>query len=119
LAAGAGYTVGAPNSATGTILNDDLPTLTINDVTFPEGDSGTQSVSFTISLSSPAGPGGVSFDIATADGTATAGSDYVASSLTGVNIPAGATTQVFNVVVNGDLLNESDETFFVNITNVA
>lgn len=119
LAAGAGYTVGAPDSATGTILNDDLPVLTINDVTFPEGDSGTQSVSFTISLSSPAGPGGVSFDIATADGTATAGSDYTASSLTGVNIPAGATTQVFNVVVNGDLLNESGETFFVNITNVA
>ncbi len=118
LAGGAGYVVGAPNSATGTILNDDLPTLAINDVTFSEGDAGTQAITFTISLSSPAGPAGVSFDVATADGTAAAGSDYVASSLTGVTFPAGSSTQTFQVVVNGDLLDEADETFFVNITNV-
>ncbi|MCB1630043.1 MAG: autotransporter outer membrane beta-barrel domain-containing protein, partial [Xanthomonadales bacterium] len=62
LAAGTGYTVGVPNSATGTILNDDLPTLTINDVTASEGNPGTTSVTFTVSLSQPAGPGGVSFD---------------------------------------------------------
>ncbi|WP_425493489.1 putative Ig domain-containing protein [Marilutibacter chinensis] len=118
LAAGAGYTIGTPDSATGTILNDDLPGLTIDDVAFPEGDSGTFSVPFTISLSSPAGPGGVSFDIATADGTATAGSDYIANSLAGQTIPAGSSTYVFNVDVNGDLLNEPTETFFVNVTNV-
>ena len=41
LAAGAGYIVGAPNNATGTILNDDLPNLTINDVTASEGNAGT------------------------------------------------------------------------------
>jgi len=118
LAAGAGYTVGAPASATGTILNDDLPTLVINDVTANEGNAGTTNFIFTVSLSAPAGPGGVTFDIATANGTATAGVDYVASSLTGQTIPAGASTYTFTVLVNGDTLNEPTETFFTNVTNV-
>lgn len=118
LAAGAGYTVGAPASATGTILNDDLPNLTINDVTANEGNAGTTNFTFTVSLSAPAGPGGVGFDIATANGTATAGVDYVASSLTGQTIPAGSSTYTFTVLVNGDTLNEPTETFFVNVTNV-
>ncbi|MDZ3833321.1 MAG: putative Ig domain-containing protein [Sphingopyxis sp.] len=118
LSAGAGYTVGAPNSATGTILNDDLPSLSINDVTISEGNSGTTSFTFTISLSTSAGPGGVTFDIATANGTAIAGSDFVGNSLTGQTIPAGASTYSFTVLVNGDVLNEASETFFVNVVNV-
>ncbi|KRA45202.1 putative Ig domain-containing protein [Pseudoxanthomonas sp. Root630] len=118
LNAGAGYTVGVPNSATGTILNDDLPTLSINDVTQNEGNAGTTNFTFTVSLSAPAGPGGTTFDIATANGTATAGVDYVASSLTAQTIPAGSSTYNFTVQVNGDALNEPSETFFVNVTNV-
>lgn len=118
VAAGTGYTVGAPASATGTILNDDLPNLTINDVTASEGNAGTTSFTFTVSLNAPAGAGGVTFDIATADGTATAGSDYVANSLTGQTIAAGSSTYTFTVLVNGDALNEPGETFFVNVTNV-
>jgi uncharacterized protein YhjY with autotransporter beta-barrel domain len=118
LAAGTGYTVGVPNSATGTILNDDLPNLTINDVTVTEGNSGITNAVFTVSLSAPAGPGGVTFNIATANGTATAGTDYVAQSLTGQTIPAGSSTYTFTVQVNGDLLNEPTETFFVNVTGV-
>ncbi|TNJ32880.1 beta strand repeat-containing protein, partial [Arenimonas terrae] len=118
LAAGAGYTVVAPNSATGTILNDDLPNLAINDVTANEGNAGTTNFTFTVSLSAPAGPGGVTFDIASANGTATAGVDYVANTLTGQTIPAGSSTYTFTVQVNGDALNEPSETFFVNVTNV-
>ena len=119
LAAGTGYNVGAPASATGTILNDDLPTLTINDVTLAEGNAGTSNATFTVSLSAPAGPGGVTFDLASANGTATAGVDYVANTLTGQTIAAGASTYTFTVLVNGDTLNEPTETFFVNVTNVA
>ncbi|MDS1137542.1 beta strand repeat-containing protein, partial [Nitratireductor indicus] len=115
---GSGYTIGAPSSATGTILNDDLGVLTINNATIPEGDSGTQAIPFTISLSSPAGPGGVTFDIATADGTATAGEDYQAKSMVGATIAPGESTYVFSVDVYGDTSNEPNETFFVNITNV-
>jgi large repetitive protein len=118
LAAGAGYTVGVPASATGTILNDDLPNLTINDVTANEGNAGITNFTFTVSLSAPAGPGGVTFDIATANGTATAGVDYVANTLTAQTIPAGSSTYTFTVLVNGDALNEPSETFFVNVTNV-
>lgn len=118
LNAGAGYTVGVPNSATGTILNDDLPNLAINDVTANEGNAGITNFTFTVSLSAPAGPGGVTFDIATANGSATAGIDYVTSSLTGQTIPAGSSTYTFTVQVNGDTANEPSETFFVNVTNV-
>ncbi len=115
---GSGYTIGVPSSATGTILNDDLGTLTINNVTFPENDSGTQAISFTISLSQPAGPGGVTFDIATANGTATAGEDYQAKSIVGATIAPGESTYFFSVNVYGDTSNEPNEWFFVNITNV-
>lgn len=95
-----------------------LPSLTINDVTLSEGNAGTTSFSFTVSLSAPAGAGGVTFDIATANGTATAGVDYAASSLTSQTIPAGSSTYTFTVLGFGDLLNEPTETFFVNVTNV-
>lgn len=101
-----------------TLTVSSLPNLTINNVPANEGNAGTTSFSFTVSLSAPAGPGGVTFDIATANGTATASVDYVASSLTSQTIPAGSSTYFFTVLGNGDLLNEPTETFFVNVTNV-
>ncbi|PZQ18412.1 MAG: autotransporter outer membrane beta-barrel domain-containing protein [Rhodanobacter denitrificans] len=115
---GLGYTVGSTDTATAVIVNDDSPSLSINDVSQNEGNAGTTAFTFTVSLSQAAGPGGVTFDIATADGTATAGSDYVARSLTAQTIPAGSSTYAFTVQVNGDTLNEADETFFVNVGNV-
>ncbi|MGE5249362.1 MAG: lamin tail domain-containing protein, partial [Bacteroidota bacterium] len=92
--------------------------LSINDVSAPEGNSGTTSFDFTVSLSAPAGPGGVAFDIATADGTASSVDDYVANSATGQTIPEGSSSTTFSVLVNGDTAKESDETFYANITNV-
>lgn len=96
------------------------PNLSINDVTQAEGDSGTTTFTFTVSLSSPANAGGVTFDIATADGTATtANNDYVTNSLTGQTIAQGNSSYMFNVTVNGDTTPEPNETFFVNVTNVS
>ena len=95
-----------------------LPNLTINDVSQSEGNTGTTTFTFTVSLSAPAGAGGVTFDIATADNTATQPSDYTAKSLTGQTIPAGSSTYSFDVLVNGDTTFETNETFFVNVTNV-
>ena len=93
--------------------------LSINDVSVLEGNAGTTTAAFTVTLSSPAPTGGVTFDIATSDGTATvADNDYAARSLTGQTIPAGATTYTFAVTVNGDATPEPNETFNVNITNV-
>ncbi|MCU1235317.1 MAG: hypothetical protein JWP63_3284, partial [Candidatus Solibacter sp.] len=95
-----------------------LPSLSINDVSQNEGDAGTTAFTFTVSLSAPAGPAGVTFDIATADNTATSPSDYTANSLTSQTILAGNSTYSFTVLVNGDTTLEPNETFFVNITNV-
>ncbi len=96
-----------------------LPSLSINDVSVNEGDSGTTDAVFTISLSAPAPLGGVAFDIATADGTATVGDDdYVPLAITGMFIPDGQSSVTFTVQVNGDTQVETDETFLVNVTNV-
>ncbi len=103
----------------GTIVNDDVaPNLTINDVSLNEGNAGTTTFTFTVSLSAPAPAGGVTFDIATADSTAVAPGDFTAKTLTGQTIPAGSSTYTFDVLVNGDTTPETDETFFVNVTNV-
>jgi uncharacterized repeat protein (TIGR01451 family) len=119
----ADFASGAPNPRnTATTLapcGPVLPTLSVNDVALAEGNAGTTTFTFTVSLSAPAGPGGVTFDIATADNTATTGdNDYVANSLTGQTIPAGSSTYSFNVLANGDTTVEPTETFFVNVTNV-
>jgi predicted extracellular nuclease len=106
-------------TGTGTIANDDAGVdLNINDISANEGDSGTTSFTFTVSLAGPAPAGGVDFDIATANGTASAGSDYVSQVLTSQNIPAGMTSYTFSVTVNGDTSPEQNETLFVNVTNV-
>ena len=103
----------------GTIVNDDAaPNLTINDVSLNEGNAGTTTFTFTVSLSAPAGVGGVTFDIATADSSATQPSDYTQKTLTGQTIPAGSSTYTFDVLVNGDTSPETNETFFVNVTNI-
>lgn len=102
------------------------PALNINDVTLAEGNPpGTTTFTFAVTLTAPAGPGGVTFDIATADGTAEDANplgeddDYVAQSLTGQSIPMGSTGPYnFSVTVNRDTDVEPNETFFVNVTNI-
>ena len=94
------------------------PTLNINDVTQAEGDSGQTAFNFTVSLSSPAGVGGVTFDASTADGTANAGSDYVGFTNQPFTILEGNSSATVTVQVNGDTTPEPNETFFVNIANV-
>ncbi len=94
------------------------PTLSINDVTQAEGNSGTTNFTFTVSLDSPAGAGGVTFDIATSDGSAATTSDYVAQSLTAQVIPQGSSSYPFTVQVNGDMSPEPNDTFFVTVSNI-
>ncbi len=93
--------------------------VSIDDVSGLEGVSGTTTFSFTISLTEPAPTGGVIFDIATADDTATvADLDYTAGS-DSLTIPEGATTAGFDVGVIGDSTGEVNESFLVEITNIA
>ena len=95
---------------------NDPPSISINDVTHNEGNSGTTTYSFTVSLSSPAPTGGVSFSIATANNTATSGTDYTAKNLTGQSIPAGSSTYSFDVLATGDDTYEATESFYVNVS---
>jgi hypothetical protein len=55
-------------------------------------------------------------NFATANGSATAGSDYLATNGI-VTLAPNETNRTFAVAVFGDLLNEADETFFVNLSN--
>jgi len=105
----------ADSQGIGTITDDDpQPALSINDVSVTEGNAGTTTATFTVSLSAASGRA-VSVNYATANGTATAGSDYVAANGT-VNFTAGQTSQPVAITVNGDVLNEQNETFFVNLS---
>jgi predicted extracellular nuclease len=121
-----GLTFGVGNNANNTAYINSLRggggggvNLSINDVTLTEGNSGTTTATFTVSLTSPAGVGGVTFDIATQDNSATvADNDYVMRSLTAQTIPQNSQTYNFAVTVNGDTNVEPNETFFVNVTNV-
>ena len=101
-----------------TYLADTLPALSISDVSKVETDSGGTPFLFNVQLDAPAPAGGVTFDVATADGTATAGDDYAVLSITGVTIGPGSFAAPITVQVFGDTIPEPDETFFVNITNV-
>ncbi len=110
----------APSSrarALGTIANDDttgtVGNISINDVTITEGNAGTSTATFTVTRTG----GTAAFDVnyATADGTATAGSDYVAQPSGTVSFAAGDLTKTISVTINGDTIVEPDETFFVNL----
>lgn len=106
---------GGTSVGVGTIANDETkPTFAINDVTLNEGNSGTTIYTFTVSLTGPTYEP-VSVNYATADGTATAGSDY--SSKTGTaSIAAGATSTTITVTANGDSFFEANETFNVGLS---
>ncbi|MBA2556556.1 MAG: hypothetical protein H0V12_04300 [Chloroflexi bacterium] len=82
-----------------------------------EGDSGTTDLTFTVTLSAAA-EGTETVDFDTADGTATAPSDYTARSGT-LTFTAGETSQTITVSVNGDTDVESDETFFVDLSDLS
>ena len=102
------------------------PSIAIDDVTVTEGDSGTTEAIFTVSMSPSTS--WVSVTAATADGTATVGADYLSTGPVELrlrfrnddgNFPVGYqnVTATFTVKVVGDLIEESDETFFVNLSS--
>jgi hypothetical protein len=99
----------------GTIADDEPPLITISDVTTKEGNSGAASATFTVTLSRAYNET-VYIPYSTANGTATAGSDYTAASGS-VFIPAGWTSNTFTVMVSGDRLPEANETLFVNLSS--
>lgn len=91
------------------------PTLSIADVTQTEGNSGATNFLFNVTLSA-ASTTPVTVKYATTNGTATAGSDYTATSGT-LTIPAGQLKGQISVPVLGDTMVEPDETFTVTLSS--
>jgi len=107
----------AAGQGIGGIINDDFPQLRISDVGKAEGNSGTSAANFTVSLSAPA-PFPVSVNYASADGSATAGSDYTATAGSLVFAP-GQTSRTVAVSVHGDTEPEANEVLTVNLSGAA
>ncbi|MFM6807547.1 MAG: beta strand repeat-containing protein, partial [Dolichospermum sp.] len=117
LASGAGYVIAGTPTVTGTIINDDLPTINLSpsSQTVVEGLTTPQNASYTVTLSQASNQT-VSVNYATANGTATAGSDYTATIGT-LTFAPGVTTQVLNIPILNDSLNEADETFTLTLSS--
>lgn len=107
------------DQATGTITNDDAASLTINDRSVAEGNSGQTAVTFTVTLDAAVD---TSFTVnySTIAGTATAGSDYTAVTNNVLTFAGNAgETQTLQVFVKGDEVAEADETFTVRLSNLS
>jgi len=92
------------------------PSLSIANVSLTEGNSGTTSMNFTVNLSSSTA---TTVNYTTSDGTASAGSDYTAKTGTLTFTSGGATTQTISIPIIGDTTIESDETFYVTLSNAS
>jgi hypothetical protein len=110
----------------GTITNDDAapptPNITIDDPAVAEGDTGTRTLDFTVSLSIPSATT-VTVDYATASaapaiGIATPGTDYVSASGT-ITFEPGQTSKPVSITISGDKLVEPNETLLVNLANAS
>ncbi|MBL7254058.1 Calx-beta domain-containing protein [Paractinoplanes lichenicola] len=106
-----GATVGTPASAMGTIIDEKDLTTGVTPVSIDEGNNGRKPATFTATLSQAASTP-VTVMWKTTPGTATANVDYMPTSGT-VTFPAGSTKQTFTVDINGDLMDEPDETFSI------
>jgi hypothetical protein len=106
---GAAYIYAGPNAG--------APQISINDISVTESNAGTVSASFSVTLST-ASTQSVVVNFATANGTATAGSDYVATTGS-LTFAPGELNKLLTVTVNGDTQFEPNETFFVNLSGVS
>lgn len=110
----------AGSNSVSVLLNDGnwpstaVPSLSISDATVAEGNTGTASATFKLTLSSTSTVD-VTVHYSTADGSAIAGSDYQAKAGT-ATIAAGQTSTTVAVAIIGDTRKESDETFFMNLS---
>ncbi|MGZ8848021.1 MAG: Calx-beta domain-containing protein, partial [Pyrinomonadaceae bacterium] len=91
------------------------PSLSINDVSISEGNSGTKTLTFTVTLSAASNLT-VTANYATANGSATEPSDYLSTNGT-LTFNPGDTSKPVSVTINGDVSFEADETFTVNLSS--
>jgi aryl-phospho-beta-D-glucosidase BglC (GH1 family) len=110
-----------PNSGdTGGILADDWKTVNQNKMAYLTpvqftAAGGSSLAAFTVTLSS-ASASAITVGYTTSNGTATAGSDYIASAGT-ITFAPGETSRTIAIIVNGDATAEAKETFTVTLSN--
>jgi len=90
------------------------PAASITDVSVNEGNAGTVNAVFTVTLSRST-TRTVTIGFATANGTALAPSDYQSGSGTLTFVP-GDVSETISVAAAGDTIDESNETFQVNLS---
>jgi hypothetical protein len=93
------------------------PRVDIDDALVTEGDTGIVEVDVTLRLSEPSAET-VSVDYSTSSATAISGSDFVARQGS-VTFSPGAMTRSVTFEILGDIVDEPEETFRVNLSNVA
>jgi Ca2+-binding RTX toxin-like protein len=113
LASDVGYVVGTTTAVTGTITNDDFPSLSINDISVVEGKD--PNAVLLVSLSSPSSQN-ITVNYTTTALTATANSDYTTSTGT-LTIAPNSTLATISIPILNDNTNESNEFFIVTLSN--
>lgn len=105
------------NRAWITILNNDLPIVSVDDVTVSESGNTAE---FTVRLHEPGiEPASIRYTtepMISVDAPASPGEDYTATSGT-LEIPAGTTTATISVPIIGDAVDEPHETFRLVLSN--
>jgi Calx-beta domain-containing protein len=117
-----GVTISAPVNATigdgsgiGTITDDDpLPVVSVGDASLVEGDAGGSTMSFGVTLSH-ASAQTITVAWGTADDTAHQPGDYATGSGTVTFLPSD-TSESVDVTIEGDTVDEFDETFTVGLS---
>ena len=101
-----------------TVTDDDgAPTLSIDSPSVTEGDSGTATLTFKVTLSPASGkPVTVAYADATT-GTATSATDYAAITSGALSFAAGQTEKTVDVTVNGDTTDEPNETVILRLSS--
>lgn len=81
-----------------------------------EGDTGTNTRVARVSLSQAMQCGDFTYSVSNTGGTATAGTDYQAVSVSNQTLSGASTSADVNVTINGDLNSESDETIELTLS---
>jgi hypothetical protein len=89
--------------------------ISISDASIKEGNSGTKTMSFTVTLNKTSQQT-IKVSYTTVNGTAIAPGDYVAKSGT-LTFTPGSKRRVIKITIKGDKLKEANETFNVNLSN--
>ena len=93
-----------------------VSSISISSSSITEGNTGASTLTFTLTLNQF--NTAASVDYATSDGTATAGTDYIAKTGT-VNFTGGSTSETISITINGDTDVEANETFTLTLSNSA